>query len=204
MDKFEGLIRRIVKNFNAAGIDYMFTGALAASYYGTPRTTMDIDIVVKVPPENLQTRLVAPLKKANMQVNAQKINDAFKSGFRIITLKDKRTPFTLDVILSEDKKLEKKPGTILGLPTFYQTPEGLILSKLHMIKATVPKERAIEDKDDVKAILRYTEVNMKALKRRAQKESTFAILEELTYKIFSFKSCRKEWTTLKNKKERGG
>jgi len=31
---FEGLIRRLVKNLNVAGIEYMFTGALAASYYG--------------------------------------------------------------------------------------------------------------------------------------------------------------------------
>ncbi len=54
MGRFEGLIRRIVKNFNTAGIDYMFTGALAASYYGTPRTTMDVDIVVKVAREDLK------------------------------------------------------------------------------------------------------------------------------------------------------
>lgn len=179
MDRFEDLIRRIVKNFNAAGTDYMFTGALAASYYGRPRTTMDIDIVVKVPLENFQTHFVEPLKKADMQVDERKIDDAFKSGFRIITLKDKRTPFTLDVILS-DEKLEKKSGTILGLPTFYQAPEGLILAKLRMIKATVPKERSLKDKDDIKAILRYAEVNMKALKRRAQKEGTLSIIEELT------------------------
>ena len=178
MGKFEGLIRRIVKNFNTAGIDYMFTGALAASYYGTPRTTMDIDIVVKVAREDLQT-LVTLLRKTEMQVDERRINEAFDSGFRIITLKDKRTPFTLDIILF-DKKLEKKPGTILGLPTFYQTPEGLILSKLRMIKATVPKERALKDKDDVKAILRYTKVNMKALKQRARKENSLSILEELT------------------------
>lgn len=177
MDRFEDLVRRVVKNFDAAGIDYMFTGALAASYYGTPRTTMDIDIVVKVAPEELQT-LVELLRKADMQVDERKIDDAFKSGFRIVTLKDKRTPFTLDVILS-DRKLEKKPGTMLGLPTFYQTPEGLILSKLRMIKATVPEERALKDKYDVMAILRYAEVNMKAIKRRAQQESTFSILEEL-------------------------
>ena len=48
-----------------------------------------------------------------------------------------------------------------------------------MIKATVPKERALKDKDDIKAILRYTEVNMNALKKRALKESTFSILKEL-------------------------
>jgi hypothetical protein len=177
VNRFEDLVRRVVKNFNATGIDYMFTGALAASYYGTPRTTMDIDIVVKVAREELQT-LVALLRKAGMQVDERKIDDAFKSGFKIITLKDKRTPFTLDVILS-DKKLEKKAGTILGLPTFYQTPEGLILSKLRMIKATFPEERALKDKDDVKAILRYTEVDMEALKRRAREESTFSMLEEL-------------------------
>ncbi len=178
MDKFEDLIRRIVENFNAAGTDYMFTGALAASYYGTPRTTMDIDIVVKVAPENLQPHLVTPLKKADLQVNERKINDAFTSGFKIITLKDKKSPFSLDVILS-DKKLEKKRGTILGLPTFYQTPGGLVLSKLRMIKATVPKERAVKDKDDVKAILRYTEIDLKAIRRRARMESTLSILEEL-------------------------
>ena len=177
MDSFEGLVRRIVRNLNAAGIDYMFTGALAASHYGTPRTTMDIDIAVKVAREDLQT-LIALLRKAEMQVNERRIDEAFDSGFRIITLKDKRTPFTLDVIFS-DKKLEKKRGTILDLSTFYQTPEGLILSKLRMIKATVPKERALKDKDDVKAILRYTKVNKKALKRRARREGTLSILEEV-------------------------
>ena len=177
MDRFEGLIRRVVKSLNASGIDYMFTGALAASYYGMPRTTMDIDVVVKASREDLRN-LIASLRKAEMQVDERRIDRAFESGFRIITLKDGRTPFTLDIILS-DKKLEKKQGSILGLPTFYQTPEGLILSKLRMIKATVPRERALKDEDDVKAILRYAKVNVKALKRRTQREDTFSILQEL-------------------------
>ena len=177
MNGFEGLIRRLVKNFDAARIDYMFTGALAASYYGMPRTTMDVDIVVKVAREDLQT-LAALLKKAEIQVDERGIDEAFESGFRMITLKDKRTPFTVDIMFS-DGKLEKKSGTILGLPTFYQTPEGLILSKLRMIKATVPRERALKDEDDVKAILRYAEVDVKAVKRRSRREGTFSILEEL-------------------------
>jgi len=156
----------------------MFTGALAASYYGTPRTTMDIDIVVKVARKNLQAQLIEPLRNAEIQVNSGRINEAIKSGFRIISFQDKKTPFTLDVILS-DKKLEKKAGTILGLPTFYQTPEELVLSKLRMIKATIPKERALKDEDDVRAILRYTRVEMKTLKRQARKESTLSILESI-------------------------
>lgn len=156
----------------------MFTGALAVSYYGLPRTTMDVDIVVNVTEENIQT-FTAQLRKAGIQVNEQRIHEAFKSDYEIITLNDKNTPFSIDIILS-DKKLEKKSGTILGLPTFYQTPEALILSKLRMIKATIPKERTLKDKDDVRAILKYTKINMNTLKRRARIESTISMFEELT------------------------
>jgi hypothetical protein len=45
---FFDLVRRVVESFGAVGLDYMFTRALAASYYGVPRTTMDVDVVVKV------------------------------------------------------------------------------------------------------------------------------------------------------------
>ena len=177
MNGFEGLITRLVKNFNAARIDYMFTGALAASYYGMPRTTMDVDVVVKAAREHLKA-LATLLRKAEIKVDERRIDEAFESGFKMITLKDKRTPFTVDIIFT-DGKLEKKRGTILGLPTFYQTPEGLILSKLRMIKETDAEDRALKDKGDVKAILRYAEVDVKAVKRRSRREGTFSILEEL-------------------------
>jgi hypothetical protein len=39
---------------------------------------------------------------------------------------------------------------------------------------------AVKDKDDIRAILKYTKINMKALKRRARIESNISILEELT------------------------
>jgi len=156
----------------------MFTGALAVSYYGTPRTTMDIDIVVRATRGRPSTQLVSTLKKAGLQVDVERINEAFQSGFRIVTLSDKKTPFALDIILSS-KKLEKKAGTILSLPTFFQTPEGLILAKLRMMKATIPRERALKDEDDVKAILRFTKVNMKTLKKQARKDSTLSIFETI-------------------------
>jgi len=157
----------------------MLTGAMAASYYGTPRTTIDMDVMVKVSEKNVQSLLLEPLKKAEMLVNERKIRGAFKSGFNVITIKDKKTSFTLDIILS-DKKLKKKPGTIASLPTFYQTPEELILSKLRMIKVTTPPERTLKDKNDIRAVLKHTKVNVKAIEKRAQRESTLIIFKELT------------------------
>jgi hypothetical protein len=97
----------------------MFTGALAASYYGVPRTTVDADIIVKFTPQDTKS-LVMQLKMASLKINESKIESAFKSGFRIITLEDEKSPFTLDIILS-DTTLEKRKGKILDMPTHYQT-----------------------------------------------------------------------------------
>jgi hypothetical protein len=155
----------------------MFTGALAASYYGIPRTTLDVDILIKFTPKNVKF-LVTQLKKAGLSVNRRKIESAFKSGFKIVTLEDENAPFAVDIILS-DKKLEKKKGEILGMPTYYQTAEALILAKLRMIKATIKKEKALKDKDDIRAILRHIKVNLKTLKKKAKEEKTTPILEDL-------------------------
>jgi len=53
------------------------------------------------------------------------------------------------------------------------------LAKLRMIMATIPRERAFKDKEDVKAILRFTEVNLEALKKRARRNSTLPTLETI-------------------------
>ena len=35
-DTYLGLVKRLITSLNRAGIDYMFTGAIVASYYATP------------------------------------------------------------------------------------------------------------------------------------------------------------------------
>jgi len=156
----------------------MFTGAVAASYYGIPRTTMDVDIVVRTSLKNVESQLVKPLRRAEIQVNESKIHEALKSGYRIVTFTDEKTHYTLDVILS-DKKLERKSGTVAGLPSFIQTPEDLILTKLRMIKATLSEEKSHKDSEDVRAILKHTRLDLGMLKREARKENTASILDEL-------------------------
>ena len=156
----------------------MFTGALAVSYYGRARTTVDVDVVVAVVDKGWRTKLVSALERAGLVVDEERIDAALRSGYRIVTFEDSKSPLTVDVILS-DVKLVRRAGNILGLATFYQTPEDLILAKLRMIKATVPRERALKDEDDVRAILRFTKVDMETVKERAGRNNTVAILEEI-------------------------
>jgi hypothetical protein len=67
----------------------------------------------------------------------------------------------------------------LGLRSYYHTPELLILSKLRMIKATVPSERSQKDREDIRAILANTRVNKRKIIDRARKESTIEIFREI-------------------------
>jgi len=157
----------------------MFTGALAASYYGTPRTTMDADVIVRISPVGRSRgEFVSALKEAGVKAEERKIDTAFESRLKIATFRNGRSPFTLDAIFS-GRKLNKRPGTILSMPTFYQIPEELILAKLRMIKATVPMERAFKDKEDVKAILKFTEVDLNVLKRKARRGNVLSILGDI-------------------------
>ena len=55
---------------------------------------------------------------------------------------------------------------------YLQPAEDLILAKLRMIRATIPRERAIKDEEDVRAILRFTEIAKAAIEKQAKKDGT--------------------------------
>jgi len=157
----------------------MFTGALASSFYGVGRTTVDIDIVVRIAAKSQRAALVSALKQACLRADEKKIDAALKSDYRIATFGNSKSPYSVDVIFSVGRRLEKRAGTIADLPTFYQKPEDLILAKLRMIRATVPRERAVKDEEDVRAILKFTVVDVESVKKRAKRESALSIFESL-------------------------
>lgn len=179
LDAFYGLVRRLVEEFEGAGLDYAFTGALAASFYGVPRTTSDVDVMVAVAGvADVKAKVAGALRRAGLEVDERKIDVALESGYNLASFKCKTSPYTVDVIFSAER-LEKQAGAIAGLKTFFQSPEGLILAKLRMIKAPVPRKRAVNDEEDVKAVLAFSKVDVAAVKRQARKDGTLAILEGL-------------------------
>lgn len=67
------------------------TGALAASYFGKPRTTMDLDLVIKAHPKDFG-KLAEVLRRASLKASERKIAYAWRSGYRIVTFLDKKEP----------------------------------------------------------------------------------------------------------------
>jgi len=155
----------------------MITGALAASYYGQPRTTMDLDVAIRAS-DALNPKLRDALSKAALKVDSRRLADIVRSGYDVVTLRDRRSPHGLDLILIKGR-LQRRRGSILGMKTYYQRPDDLILAKLRMIKATVPPDRASKDREDIRAILRFTKVSLDAIKKYARKQGTLVLLEEL-------------------------
>ena len=56
-------------------------------------------------------------------------------------------------------------------------PKDLILANLRMIEATVPRERALKDEEDVKAILKFAKVGVEAVKKQARRDNILSVCE---------------------------
>ena len=179
MEKYDSCVRKLIEAFSDSGLDYALTGAIAVSFYGSPRTTNDIDVMVAVADETeSKNKVVGALQHAGFDAKERKIDEALTSGYNIASFHNKKSPYSVDIIFSREK-LDKHKATIFGTETFLQSPEGLVLAKLRMIKVTVPRERSFKDEEDVKAILAFSNVNLDTVKRKAGKEGTLNILEAL-------------------------
>ena len=44
------IFRRITAALGQAGIPYMLTGSFASAYYGVPRSSQDIDLIIEATP----------------------------------------------------------------------------------------------------------------------------------------------------------
>lgn len=88
MESFYGFVRRLIGGFSGAGLDYAFTGALATSFYGVPRTTTDIDVIVGVSGEtDVVTKVAIALRHAGLEVEERRISMALESGYRIASFR---------------------------------------------------------------------------------------------------------------------
>ena len=124
----------ILSLVTAAGIPYMITGSLASTYYGRPRTTQDIDLVIEADANRLSA-FVAAVQKRGYYVDANDAAEALsrRSMFNII---DADSGYKLDLIVRKDREYSREEFgrrreiTLLGTRAFMVSPEDSILSKL--------------------------------------------------------------------------
>jgi hypothetical protein len=142
------VLRAISRALDRESIAYMLTGSFASAYYGSLRSTRDIDLVIDPTPEQLR-RLVHSLSADEYYVEEDSALDAHrrKSMFNII---DKRTGWKIDMIIrkarpfSQEEFRRRRLSTVEEMPLHVATAEDVILSKLEWAKLS-ESQRQIED-----------------------------------------------------------
>ncbi len=130
------VLKDVVKRFDQAGIEYFLVGSLATMYYGRPRFTQDVDLVVRIkarqttefgdlfpleeyycpPKEVLQDEI---LRKGSFNLIHQ------NTGIKVDLVLDKGNDFYISEF-ARSKKIEIAPG----IEVYIASPEDLILKKL--------------------------------------------------------------------------
>jgi hypothetical protein len=130
-----------------AGIPFMLAGSQSSSYYGEPRATRDVDLVIDPTPEQLDQFLDA--LGANYYSSRDAAHEALarRTMFNII---DFQGGWKADLIIRKDRPFSieefrrRQTGTIHGHPLPIASPEDVILSKLEWDRIT-PSDQQLKD-----------------------------------------------------------
>lgn len=115
----ERILEDLLRAFEQSKSEYMLTGAILMQFYGEPRTTGDIDVVVEK--DDLET-LVSKLKENNFQISEIVIGHN--------TLQHRESNFRVDMVVRESIGEEVAIIEVEGWRIRVSRPENLILKKL--------------------------------------------------------------------------
>jgi len=139
MDELLEFVKQIADRLTKAGIDYMMTGSMAMAVYATPRMTRDVDLVVAVARDDVDT--LVHMFEADCYIDRDAVAEAIDSAamFNIIHnewiikadfIVRKRSPYRQ--VEFERRRQVEVEGTLISVVA----PEDLILSKLEWAQQT--------------------------------------------------------------------
>lgn len=142
------VLPRIIAALDRAGVPYMLTGSFASAYYGSLRSTQDIDLVIAATPSQLRAFVESlPMSEYYADVDAALEAHKRESLFNIIDLK---TGWKIDLIIRKSRPFSRKEFsrrqllTIEGASLSVASAEDVILAKLEWSKRA-QSQRQIED-----------------------------------------------------------
>jgi len=132
---------KVIKAFEKLDIAYHIGGSLASSAFGVARSTLDVDIVADIKPE--QAHLLAENLSEEFYVDSEMILKAIQkeSSFNLIHLE---TLFKVDIFPLKNgpfdqrafsRRLQKAASEDPSQQLFFATPEDIVLHKLTWYKA---------------------------------------------------------------------
>jgi hypothetical protein len=145
---FPEVLRRVTAALDRAGVAYMLTGSFASAYYGSLRSTQDIDLVVSATPAQLRV-FIESLPDGEYYADLGAALDAYEreSLFNVLDLK---TGWKIDLIIRKSRAFSReefgrrRSVSLQEAPFFVASAEDVILAKLEWSKLA-QSQRQIED-----------------------------------------------------------
>jgi hypothetical protein len=158
MTELQGLLERLVRALDGAGVPFMIAGSFASAAHGLPRTTQDLDVVIDPPSPDALDALLRSMPPDDYYVDVDTARDALRrrSMFNVV---DQTSGWKVDFIIrknrafSRDEFARRMKLTLLGVPVFVASPEDTIVAKLEWSKQSGGSER---QRRDVAGILAMT------------------------------------------------
>lgn len=131
---FEEFLHRVVVLVEDLGLPYMLTGSLASAFYGEPRATRDIDIVIALANHEVGD-LVRRLAEEGLYVSGEAARDAVRRRTQFNAI-DPESGWKVDWIVRRDRPFSRREFerrrrvAVMGLELPMVTPEDLIVAKL--------------------------------------------------------------------------
>ncbi|MEF8874944.1 MAG: DUF6036 family nucleotidyltransferase [Candidatus Thermoplasmatota archaeon] len=147
MKKIEEVLRTTIEYLNQEDIDYVLVGGIAVIIYGNPRTTVDLDLLVKLEEEEIKD-FAGYLQNKGFFSDPKDMKLAFEEKTHF-TAEEKDSLFRLDIkgvydakekmTLKNRNKIEYK-----GMKMWVASPEDTIANKLYY-----GSEQDIEDAESI-------------------------------------------------------
>lgn len=173
-------LKVLTEKLRDSGVHWMLTGSAASSYYGEPRATNDLDIVMDPTPAQVET-LVASLS-GSFYVSRVEVLEALaaRGMFNVI---DAQSGWKADIIFVRDREFDRveferrRAARLFGLDVYVISPEGSILSKLEWARRG-GSGRQLRDAASVLAANRET-LDFEYLSRQAHELGVDDLLGQL-------------------------
>lgn len=129
------LLRYLAEVLETVGVEYMIGGSQASMYYGEPRLTRDVDVIVKLRLDDLPA-FVARFPPEDFYLDAQSAREAIvaSSQFNII---HPMSGLKIDVYVNPDTPYDRtrlarrrRLPLVPGVDAYFARPEDVILYKL--------------------------------------------------------------------------
>ncbi len=150
MTELQGLLARLVRLLDDAGVPFMIAGSFASSAHGMPRTTQDVDIVIDPPTPEALEALVRAMPPETYYVDPDAARDALRRRTMFNAI-DQASGWKVDFILRKDRAFSREEFSrrvqvsLLGVSVHAATAEDTIIAKVEWSAQAGGSERQRRD-----------------------------------------------------------